>query len=135
MDLFKKMLQRSTYLKTIMEDHDGVDGKDVMKIIYREHKITYKEIHALLCCDITNVNETNILKYWNFLYQYDIDIKDQWKELVAMKIIYDKLDYKLNIDNETTATNEFVHDTCINVDFKYRCTSNITKYCHRIDCR
>jgi choline dehydrogenase-like flavoprotein len=54
---------------------------------------------------------------WNFLYKYDIDIKDDFRYFVIKKI-YEELDYKLNISNMNTPIMVLIHNTCINADDK-----------------
>jgi hypothetical protein len=113
--LIDLLLLHSPLITNIIEGYENDSIPDEFLTLICED-LAKERIIAILSGNFSCApNEIELI--WNFLYKYDIDIKDNFKEYCAKKI-YGELNYKFNIINMTTSIISLMHNTCINTDAK-----------------
>lgn len=117
-DLIKLLSAHSLFLKNAMDgyENDREQVKVIVKGICKDSGLTGDEIVKLMNGDLT-IFEKDAVKIWTeFLYKYDIDIKDELRQNYIADVIYQKNRYKFNIKEMNTAMMVFTENTCINMN-------------------
>jgi hypothetical protein len=114
--LIDLLLHHSPFIKHIVQGYEN-DSKQIdefLTLICEE--VNEERIIAILNGNfLCTADEIELI--WNFLYKYDIDIKDNFREYCVKKI-YKEFDHKLNIIDTTTSMIDLINNTCINTDDK-----------------
>jgi hypothetical protein len=114
--LIDLLLHHSQFITNIVQgyENDSAQIDNLLTLVCED--ITKEKIIAILNGNLLCTAD-EIEPIWNFLYKYDIDIKDNFRAYCVTKI-YEELDYKLNIIDMTTSIAALVDNTCINADEK-----------------
>jgi hypothetical protein len=110
------LLLHSPVIRNIIEGYEN-DSKQIDELLLVVCKDLAKERIIAILNENFLCTPDEIEPIWNFLYKYDIDIKDNFREY-CIKKIYKELDYKLNIINMTASMIALINNTCINADAK-----------------
>jgi hypothetical protein len=114
--LIDLLLLHSPLITNIVQGYEN-DSKQIDNLL----TLVFKDLNKERIMTILNGNflctPDEIEQIWNFMYKYDIDIKDNFREY-CIKKIYKELNYKLNITDTTTSIIALINNTCINDDEK-----------------